>query len=310
MNLIDKFKAFGTQRLITLLKASVQAERTSLIEVLAPLAEFDRRQAYAKEGYSSTYAFCTKCLKYSEQAAYLRIRAARTARRYPVAFSYIKEGALSLTAISLVATHLDAGNAETLLERIKFKSRLEIEALLAELGPRPAPRDMIRIDGVWSSRPKDKAAESTKAPLPLRVRIAFSADEPMVRDIERAKQMLFHKYPDGALAHIFSDALGILLNKADPDRRLLLKKASTRPKSRRPTTRRIPQWVKDKVWTRDSGRCRYINNRGGRCDEKAGLEYDHMIPFALGGKSDEPSNIRLLCGTHNNMHTQFDGGRA
>ena len=29
------------------------------------------------------------------------------------------------------------------------------------------------------------------------------------------------------------------------------------------------------------------------------LEFDHIIPWAQGGLSDDPDNIRLLCRTHN-----------
>jgi len=64
-------------------------------------------------------------------------------------------------------------------------------------------------------------------------------------------------------------------------------------------SRYIPQPVKDKVWERDSGRCTYIAPDGLRCAERQGLEFDHIMPWALGGRSDDASNIRLLCRTHN-----------
>jgi 5-methylcytosine-specific restriction endonuclease McrA len=63
--------------------------------------------------------------------------------------------------------------------------------------------------------------------------------------------------------------------------------------------RRIPQWVKDIVWARDGGSCSYPRAGGGRCGARGGLEFDHIVPWALGGPSDDPKNIRLLCRGHN-----------
>ena len=66
-----------------------------------------------------------------------------------------------------------------------------------------------------------------------------------------------------------------------------------------PTTRHIPKWVEDLVWRRDGGRCAYLGPQGHRCGETAWLELDHIVPWARGGRSDEPGNIRLLCRAHN-----------
>ena len=65
--------------------------------------------------------------------------------------------------------------------------------------------------------------------------------------------------------------------------------------------RRIPHWVRDAVWARDAGRCTFIGPDGHRCPERGGLEFDHIIPWALGGTSNDPDNIRLLCRAHNQL---------
>ncbi len=49
----------------------------------------------------------------------------------------------------------------------------------------------------------------------------------------------------------------------------------------------IPNRVKQFVWNRDGGRC-------VECDSNQRLEYDHIIPLALGG-SDTERNLQLLC---------------
>lgn len=52
-------------------------------------------------------------------------------------------------------------------------------------------------------------------------------------------------------------------------------------------SRYIPSSVKQAVWQRDGGRC-------VDCSSQSDLEYDHDIPFSLGG-SNGVENIRLLC---------------
>ncbi len=56
--------------------------------------------------------------------------------------------------------------------------------------------------------------------------------------------------------------------------------------------RMIPTSVKVEVWKRDKGQCR-------KCGEATGLHYDHILPFAKGGRSDDVRNIQILCARHN-----------
>lgn len=55
------------------------------------------------------------------------------------------------------------------------------------------------------------------------------------------------------------------------------------PRKRTP----IPQHVRIEVWQRDEGRC-------VECRRKENLEFDHIIPFSMGG-ADTVRNIQLLC---------------
>lgn len=59
-----------------------------------------------------------------------------------------------------------------------------------------------------------------------------------------------------------------------------------------PGSRTVPQAVKRAVAARDAGSCR-------KCGSKTDLQYDHVVPYSLGGRSDDPSNIQLLCGRCN-----------
>jgi 5-methylcytosine-specific restriction endonuclease McrA len=53
----------------------------------------------------------------------------------------------------------------------------------------------------------------------------------------------------------------------------------------------IPDDVKQMVWMRDGGSCRH-------CGAQAELQFDHIIPVAMGGSSSA-ENLQILCGPCN-----------
>lgn len=54
---------------------------------------------------------------------------------------------------------------------------------------------------------------------------------------------------------------------------------------------RIPDDVRTFVWERDDGRC-------VRCEAEEDLQFDHVIPVALGG-GNGADNVQILCGSCN-----------
>jgi len=112
-------------------------QRAISAEFLADLAEVDARRLYLPAGYPSMYLYCVQELRLSEQAAFHRIRGARTARQYPAVFTALADGHLHLSAVVLLAPYLTAENADELLAAAADKSKSEIERLLAERFPQP-----------------------------------------------------------------------------------------------------------------------------------------------------------------------------
>ncbi|WP_314191269.1 HNH endonuclease signature motif containing protein [uncultured Arthrobacter sp.] len=55
--------------------------------------------------------------------------------------------------------------------------------------------------------------------------------------------------------------------------------------------RAIPDDLKQYIWMRDEGRCR-------ACGSMTELQYDHIIPLAMGGSSNA-ENLQILCGPCN-----------
>jgi hypothetical protein len=106
-------------------------------ELLAHLAEVDARGIYRERACSSLYTYCVYELRFSEDEAQRRSRAARAARAFPVVFEMLAEGAIHLTGVLLLAPYLTAENHAELLARARFRTKREIEHMVAEVAPRP-----------------------------------------------------------------------------------------------------------------------------------------------------------------------------
>ncbi|RPJ52552.1 MAG: hypothetical protein EHM24_34165, partial [Acidobacteria bacterium] len=112
-------------------------ERQSTTELIAGLAELDDRRLYVAEGCSSLFAYCTKRLHFLEDAAWHRVEAARAVRRFPVILERMRDGAVTLTAVRLLARHLTDDNCERLLAWAAGRTKREIEEQVAAIAPRP-----------------------------------------------------------------------------------------------------------------------------------------------------------------------------
>lgn len=86
----------GDPELLHALTGLVARERNTTADLLAHVAEVDARRLYAPAGFASMYTYCVEELRLSEDSAYRRIRAARTARQFPATFTELAEGRLSL----------------------------------------------------------------------------------------------------------------------------------------------------------------------------------------------------------------------
>jgi hypothetical protein len=112
------------------------SERQATVALIAHLAELDARRLHLRAGFPSLFVYCTQVLRLSEGGAYNRIEAARVAGRFPAVLDLLQQGALNLATVRLVAPHLTMENYGALLDGASFKSKREVEELLARLFPR------------------------------------------------------------------------------------------------------------------------------------------------------------------------------
>ncbi len=142
--LTDSFAHLSNHDLLDLVKRLVVDERQATARLIASLMEVDARRLYLGEGSSSLFTYCTQVLHLSEYAAYGRIEAARAARRFPRILDLLAEGAITLTAVGLLAPHLTGANHVELLNAARHKSKREVEHLVAQIHPRPDVPSSIR----------------------------------------------------------------------------------------------------------------------------------------------------------------------
>src|ERR1043166_8516458 len=119
------------------LATSVKQDRATTATMLAQIAEVDERQLYRAAAYESMYLYCLHELHMSEDVAYMRIRAARAARKFPAIFPAVADGRLHLTAVVLLAPHLTTGTADALLAEASHKPKPKSGLLLARHFPKP-----------------------------------------------------------------------------------------------------------------------------------------------------------------------------
>ncbi len=349
--MFEELKNLSDKELAHRLESVAGEGRANLSELLALIGEADRRGIYIPFGMRSMFEYCVKRLHFSEPEAYRRIHAARAARHFSEIYSWIADGYLSLTAVSILAPHLTPTNKSALLNRAQGKSIRELQALVAELAPRPDTTDTMRRlpqshtqldsgrhtnDAAAGSRNQyaaesdvnsgaqltDATAHSDLSSLdmrkekpasqpifkldriqpsaPERVQFSFTGSGELLKAIRRIQELLHHKYPSGRLEEILLEIARTWLRSHDPE----LCPANPPRSARITQTRMVPAWVRSAVWRRDRAQCSFVGREGKRCGAKAGLELDHIRPWSLGGQSDDPDNIRLLCRTHHRWVTE------
>lgn len=307
------------EELISSLKALAKEERVRLTAILRHLTEMDRRRLADKRGYPSLFEYCVKELRFAEGETARRIHASRAAARHPILYRLIDRGLVSVTAVSLLSPHLTYRNHRQLIRSAVGRNTRQIEALIATLAPSPDRPDRVKFLGtpVVVEAPPAPAAASEETPAsaapqepppffqpPQRVFFSFTADERLLAAVERAKELLQNKYGKPEFEHVFFEAVGALLEKIDPDARAVKARSPRAAPVDGERRRTTPSWVKRAVWRRDRGRCVFRGDAGRRCGSRAGLQYDHVLPWALGGRSDDPANVRLLCRRHNALEAR------
>lgn len=257
---IERCACKTTEQLFEDLRRLHRVESQMLAPILAHLSEIDKRDAVLAAAYPSLFAYCIQEFAYSEAEAFLRIRTARAARRFPRILGMIARREIHLTAVAMIAPHLTQENYRGLLGKASRRTKEELQHLIAELAPQPETRSVIRTlsvgiaatpaasssardDLFWtrqleSDAPSQPESSAASRPLPqeptARVLFHFVGNESLRGKFKRARELLWHKYPKGQPDRIFEDALDALLDRKDPERRIARKLRRKKNGRRRP----------------------------------------------------------------------------
>lgn len=241
------------------IKALVTREREVTSMILHHLREIEVRKAYSDLGFSSLFDYCVRELGYSEPAASRRVNASRLIKDFPDLEEKINSGALTLTNMAEASKFFRDEGIVTKNEKKEILSSIENQT----------KKECEKTLALFSNK------EAVK-------KMCITVEEDTFKLFCELKGILAHRnFNDNQLMkHVFHVAREVIENK-----RFGLNSKATPPAES--TLRYIPASVKKEVYKRDLGKCQ-------KCGGMYKIEFDHLLPHALGGKTSV-ENLRLLC---------------
>jgi hypothetical protein len=339
----------GDQELIESLQRLLAQERDVHARLLVHIAEIDSRGLYREHAFSSMFDYCVRALHMSEAESYLRIRAARLSRDYPRVLEMVQAGELHLSALKLLAPVLTADNAHELLEGARFKSKRDLEVLLAahfakpdvpstirKLPPaRPARVVAANVPLALETTTQAEACTPCTTPgsaprfelqpsasvssrpsieplAPGRYKLQLTATQALRDKLQQARDLMRHELPDGDVAQIVERALDLLIE----DRMKRRFGVGRKPKVRRSQKQQEPKPGSRHI--PNAVRRDVVSRDGVRCSfvspeglrcQERGMLELHHQQPFGRGGPASTPNIQVVCRAHNELLAERDYGR-
>jgi len=291
--------------LLSSLSCLARNERSAIAEVVLYLHHLDKRGLYRDAGYGSLFSYCTEKLKYSEGAACRRIAAARALSTSPELYTLLKEGQMTLCAVSQIAKVITPENKGDILRDTAGKTKLEVQKITSDYCEAKKPsREKIRAKKVTVPAANDLFS-NTQEEKERRFSVTLELTEDEMELVQEARKMLGKGEIKDVLLRGAADLKKRKENAATPRVAPTVAVKLDRPRRQ---SRYIPAAVQREVKTRDGHQCTFCGPDGQRCSERYRLEIDHIRPYALGGKN-ETENLRLVCRAHNSLYAERVFGR-
>ena len=290
-----------------------RSERKITHIVLWHINEVEHRRLYAQMGYSSIFKYISQHLGYGEKAAYERMHASRLLRKMPELAEKMEEGTLNLTQVvqvqSCINKEVRAGNKVDSEQTARIFDKIEsltgeqtLKTLAVEFNQ---PIQMYEV--IQPQR------DNT-----IRAGITFTDEDMEI--VKHVKDLLSHVLPNPTLAELLvylskKQIRAIEGNKATNTNVGIKEEAVVRAEKNKPEkpTRRfgatkarqpIKITTRRQLMEKAGKCCEFVNPATGqRCSGSYQLQIDHKTPVALGG-SNNISNLRVLCRTHNLMEAK------
>lgn len=315
----NELRRFSDLELLDLTSKAAKNEKAATLVLLEHLLEVDVRRAFATDAYSSLFDYVARGLGYSESQAAERVAAVRLMRETPSVKTHIESGALTLTSAAMIQRHLRNENAVAGGSKNNVTEGAKTALIKECLGQ--SKRAVEKILHSNASEPARAASqERIRQVTETHTEIKILIDEETQVLLKRAKELS----QTGTTAELLKQTLKTFIEKrekqmgkvASPtaqDPIELTDIATPTPPAEEPTkvsqaySRYIPVHFKRAIFKRSQGQCEYrAPHTHQRCPSKAHLHVDHVIPLAVGGKT-ELKNLRHLCGAHNQKAAQSAG---
>jgi hypothetical protein len=323
----ERLERVSTEELDRSTQQLVREEKRNVALVIAHIAEMSRRKGHLERGYQNLWDYCTRRLNLSEGSVALRIQVANVSRRFPQILLALAENRISLTVAGLLAPVLTDANVESLVSDCAGMTKREAEEHLVALRPKPVFVPSIRkapLAPVMLEMPPPKPQPMRPVPnvsptilepaRPETFNFRFAANREFKEKFERLAEVLGVENPLQHMAEIMEHAMDIALDKKDIKRRYARRLArksvkEPRPDEVRAKSRYISSQKRERVHERAGYQCEYRGPDGTRCRSKAGLEIEHLLPFAIHRSHDE-KHLRLYCRPHNRLAAEKVFGAA
>jgi len=226
---------------------------------------------------------------------------------------------LSIRAISL------AGGIEIIISRLQPRKTPK-ESIRAVVIKKQEKDTKLPMAGALN--PEEKASFlrgdcsinsseiANKEEIEQRFELKFSVGEAGMKKLRKAQALASNKNHKGQeLEALFDEMLELYLEKHSPERKAERREKRVAKKKDVESTKDVRNEslnlkpidrhtrckspaVRDEVFKRDKGRCRFVAPDGTRCNSDWQLEVDHIQPISIGGSSDI-DNLRIFCKVHN-----------
>jgi 5-methylcytosine-specific restriction endonuclease McrA len=269
-----------------------QKERSLTHLILKNLIEIEKRKLYSDLKYASLYKYLISHLKYSAAEAQIRIQAMKLMRGVPSVAKKIEEGQISLTQASdlqraFSQTDIKRKEAELLIEEVSGKSTRATQEVLSQKLSLDKPKTVSVTLPEYLVKKLERLRKEYGEDLNEVELIDAIVEEKlkMPERTNRVKQGTHVK--ENKETEQTSEAKHTKQAKEHKDVRASKQKSICANRA----SRYISVSVKNMVWKRDQGKCQ-------QCEGRSNLQYEHILPFARGGKSSF-KNLKLLCSSCN-----------
>ena len=224
-------------------------------EIIAILTELRDRDYHKELKYPNLFTYAVEGLNLSEGSVFRRTQVARVCRTYPQILESLFSGRIHLTGASLIAPHLEEGDADALLAMAEGKTKRELQKILAASAPKkefrpsvrkqpagvveenaevPAPEDAKPAEKPHPSPGRPRTQDLLEPATEARYNFRFSAGKGFTEKFERLAEVLNIGAPHSHIEAVFEEALEIALEKKDPKRKLERRRKREARKQRSP----------------------------------------------------------------------------